>query len=245
MKNLTGPSVYVLAVCLLPALAAAAAGSSACFEDIEQSYEWDDGGFHWSAMPDRCPDSPQPASAAERKWGGSVHIRASGQEAVVIEESYAWAPKRNSESAGCPHFFKTVTRRTRVAKGGVLYETRQIDDQQPQKSQRPFGPNELIYISNVHTVPRPGDPFVQVLSNDTIAGQPCQRVASKQSIPGAGGYEMCIFVTPANCPLARYLQPLELSTKGPDGKVIWHGRTTSLRYGGRGQVVPPGSIRAP
>ena len=244
MKKLTGPAVCALAICLLPALTTAAADGTACFDDIEQSYQWDDGGFHWTAMPDRCPGSAQPASPAERKWGGSVQIRASGQDASVIEETYSWAPKRNS-TGGCPGFFKTVTRRTRIAKRGVLYETRQVDDGQTQRSQRTLRPNEMIYISNVQTVPKPGDPLVQVLGNATIAGQPCQRVASKPLVAGAGTYEMCIFVAPANCPSARYLQPLELTTKGPDGKSIWHGQTTSLRYGGHGQLISPTSIRAP
>jgi hypothetical protein len=245
MRKLAGSSAYALAVCLLPTLTTAAADGAACFDDIEQSYQWDDGGFHWNAMPDRCPGSSQPASPADRKWGGSVQIRASGQDATVIEEAYSWAPKRNSDSGGCPRFFKTVTRRTRVAKGGMLYETRQTDDGQTQRSQRALRPNEQIYISNIQTVPKPGNPFVQILGNDTIAGQPCQRVASQAVVAGAGSYEMCIFVAPVNCPSARYLQPLELATKGPDGKSIWHGKTTSLRYGGRGQVVPPDSIRAP
>src|SRR5882724_6638549 len=245
MKNRSSPVICVIAASLLPALAATAPGNGTCFEDIEQSYQWDDGGFHWNAMPDRCPDSPKPASAAERKWGGSVQIRASGPDAVVVEETYSWAPKRHGDDGGCPRFFKTVTRKTRVAKSGVLYETKQIDDEQPQRSQRPLRANEMIYISNVQTVPKPGDPFVQPLGSDTIAGQPCQRVTSKSSIPGAGSFAMCIFVAPPGCPSARYLQPMELSTKAPDGKMFWHGRTTSLRYGGRGSVVPPESIRAP
>jgi len=235
--------VGVLAACLLPVLAFAA-GDTACFDEIEQSYQWDDGGFHWSALPDRCPGTSQPASPDERKWGGSIQIRANGSDAIVIEATYAWGPKQRADG-GCPRFFKTVTRRTRIAKGGTLYETKQVDSEAPQRSQRPLRPNEMIYISNVQAVPRPGDPSVELLGTDTIAGQPCRRIASKQIIAGAGSFAMCIFVAPPTCRAARYLQPLELTTKAPDGQVIWHGRTTSLRYGGGGRVVPSNSIQAP
>ena len=246
MRNPTLSRIGVLAAvaCLLP-ISASAGGDAACFDEIEQSYQWDDGGFHWSAMPDRCPGATQPASPAERKWGGSVQIRANGADATVIEETYSWAPKRTGDSSGCPHYVKTVTRRTRVAKGGTLYETKQVDSEAPQRSQRPLRANEMIYVSNIQTVPRASDPTVDARGTDTIAGQPCTRVASKSIVAGAGSYEMCIFVAPPTCRAARYLQPLELMTKGPDGKVIWHGRTTSLRYGGGGQVVPSSSIRAP
>jgi hypothetical protein len=235
----------ILAALLCAATAAAVAGSTACFDDIEQHYAWDDGGFHWSAMPDRCPGSPPPASPADRKWGGSVQITASGRDAVVIEENYSWAPKRNFQGPGCARFFKTVTRKTRVAKNGVLYETKQIDDEQPQQSQRPLRPDEMIYISNIHAVPKTDDPFVQMMGSDTIAGQPCQRIAPKQSLPGAGTYTMCIVAAPSKCAAAGYLQPLELKTQGPDGRLIWHGLTSLLRYGGRGQVVSADAIKAP
>ena len=174
-----------------------------------------------------------------------MEVRVSGTDASVIEETYAWMPERNSGSGTCPRFSKTVTRRTRIAKSGVLYESKQVDTGPLQQSRRPLRPNEVIYISNIQTVPRLGDPSLQLLGTDTIAGQPCRRVASKQIVAGAGSYDLCIFVAPANCRVARYLQPLEMSSKSPEGKVIWHGRTTSLRYGGRGQVVSPDSIRAP
>lgn len=244
MTKFRASALGVVAACLLPVLGLAA-GDAACFDEIEQNYQWDDGGFHWSAMPDRCPGSPQPASPSERKWGGSVQIRANGADAMVIEETYAWTPPRQGDITGCPHFVKTVTRKTRIAKSGTLYETKQVDSEAPQHSQRPLGPNEMISISNVQQAPRPGDRSVELLGTDTVAGQPCRRVASKPIVAGAGTYTMCIFVAPPTCRAAHYLQPLELTTKAPDGTVIWRGHTTSLRYGGGGKLVPSNSIRAP
>jgi hypothetical protein len=239
-----GMEGWVLTVAMLCA-GTAVADPAPCFDEIEQHYEWDDGGYHWNALPDRCPGSPQPASPADRKWGGSVQIRASGQDAMVIEENYSWAVRRDFQGPGCPRFFRTLTRKTRIAKDGLLYETKQIDDEPPRTSQRPMRTNEVIYISNIQTIPKPDDPFVQVSGSDTIAGQPCQRIASKQSVRSAGSYAMCVFVAPLNCPRARYLQPLELKLAGADGQLMWHGRTTLLRYGGHGELVSPDSIKAP
>jgi hypothetical protein len=228
-----GPAIAALA---MMSTAAAAVGA-VCFDEIEQNYQWDDGGSTYSSLPNLCPNAPRPAAPQERKWGGSVAIRASGQDAEVIEENYTWVPKWDAQGV-CLGVFETVNRRTRIAKGGVLYETKQTDDRPPSLSQRVMRPNEVIYISNIQTVPKPNDPFVQILGNGTIAGQPCQRVGPKQDL-GAGRWEMCVFVAPRTCHLAQYLQPLELN--GP----IYHGVTTLLRYGGRGEVLQPDSIKAP
>jgi len=216
-----------------------------CFEDIEQNYAWDDGGFHWTANPDHCPQSPQPASAAERKWGGSVQIRATGADAMVIEEDYAWLPSRKGEVAGCPRFYRTVHHRTRIAKGGVLYDTKQTDDETPQSTQRPLRDNEIIAVSNIQKVPKAEDAFVETLGSNTILGQSCTRLQPKQGSPAAGLWTMCVFVAPPNCKAARYLQPIDLVVKGPDGQTVWHGQTTELQVGARGTLVSPDSIRAP
>jgi len=213
-----------------------------CFVDIEQNYAWDDGGFHWTAYPDHCPQSPQPASAAERKWGGSVQIRATGADAIVIEEDYAWLPTRKGDIAGCPRFYRTVHRRTRIAKGGVLYDSKQTDDETPQNTQRPLRDNEIIAVSNIQKVPKTEDAFVETLGSNTIAGQSCTRIEPKQGSPAAGLWAMCVFVAPPNCKAARYLQPMDLVVKGPDGQTVWHGRTSELKVGARGTLVSPDSI---
>ena len=225
--------------------AAAAADGAACFEDLEQHYAWDDGGLQWSLHPDRCPGSSQPASPADRKWGGSVDIRVSGNDASVVEESYAWVISRAFKGPGCPPLTRSVTRTTRVAKSGVLYQTKVVEGVAEPTTQRPLRPGQVIYTNNIQTVPNADDPYIQRAGSDTIAGQPCQRITSKPVLPGTGTFAMCIFVAPRNCPAAQYLQPLELTSKGPDGKVTWHGLTSQLRYGGRGQVVSADSIKVP
>jgi hypothetical protein len=245
MKNRTVLAMCVLGASLLSMPPAAGSGETACFDEIEQHYEWDDGGFNWNSLP-HCPGE-QSISPLDRKWGGSAQIRASRHDgmvdAIVIEEEYAWVPPKTGTSQ-CP-FVKTLTRTTRIAKNRVLYETVQKDDEPPKRSQRNMGPNEIIYIPNIQRVPKPGDSFLQVIGNDTIAGQPCQRVTPKQNIAGAAAFEMCIFVAPIDCPTARYLQPMELKIKLPNGQLMTHGRTTLLRYGGRGEVLPTNSIQAP
>jgi len=137
-----------------------------------------------------------------------------------------------------------VTRKTRVAKGGVLYETRQIDDEQPQRSQRPLRANEMIYISNVQTG-RSRNPLCS-LSQRPIAGQPCQRVTSKSSIPGARQLCDVHLVAPPGCPSARYLRSMELSTKAPDGKMIcrpYHVLTLRAAVAvGRPRPIHPGTL---
>jgi hypothetical protein len=60
----------------------------------------------------------------------------------------------------------------------------------------PWEPHEVIYIANIQSVPKPDDPLVQVLGNDAVAGRPCQRIASKPIVAGAGSYEMCVFGAP-------------------------------------------------
>jgi hypothetical protein len=241
--RLTSSTACVAFIGTLAAFAAHTADS--CFDDIEQHYAWDDGGFHWTANPDHCPGSPQPASAIERKWGGSVQIQATGADAIIIEEDYAWLPTRKGEVAGCPRFYRTVHRRTRIAKSGVLYDTKQTDDETPQSTQRPLRDNEIIAISNIQRVPKAEDAFVETLGSDTIVGQPCTRIAPKQGTPAAGLWAMCVFVAPSNCKAGRYLQPMDLVMKGPDGQTVWHGRTSQLQVGARGTVVSPDSIHAP
>ncbi len=244
MQSRSVPLMLIVGVGLT-LVAVPVAGAADCFEDIEQIYQWDDGGHHWSVMPDRCPGSSQPAAAIERKWGGNVTVRASGHDAIVIEESYAWMPRRHGDTVGCPRFFKTTTRKTRIAKDGVLYEMTQVDGEPARRSQRTMGAEEVISVTPIAGAPSLGDAYVQVLGASTVAGQPCKRVAPKRALPAAAKYEMCVFVAPARCPLAKYLQPLDLRITGPDGQLLWHAYTTSLRYGARGTVVAPGSIRAP
>ncbi len=222
-------------MCTVPALAASGA---TCFTEIEQDYDWSDGGFHWSAMPDRCPDSPQPASPAERAWGGSLKIRVSGAEASVVQVDYAWVPHRDGPAGDCPRFFRSVTTTTKVAKNGVLSETKQIDSEPPTTQQRILRGAEMLYIPSVQSVPRANDPFLQVVGEDTIAGQPCQRVAPKPDAPGAGTWQTCVYAALPDCRAARYLQPLELIMKGPDGQTVLHGRTTHLQVGDRGSANP-------
>ena len=241
--RIASPAACLVVVCALSTFVVHAA--DLCFEDIEQTYAWDDGGFHWTANPDHCPQSPQPASAAERKWGGSVKIRATGADAIVIEEDYAWLPTRKGEVAGCPRFYRTVHHRTRIAKGGVLYDTKQTDDETPQSTQRPLRDNEIIAVSNIQKVPKPEDALVETLGSNTMMGQPCARIAPKQGSPAAGLWAMCVFVAPSSCKAARYLQPIDLVVKGPDGQTVWHGQTSQLQVGARGTVVSPDSIQAP
>jgi hypothetical protein len=244
MKNSHVTFGCSLAIGLLAAVTAVAAGGAACFDDIEQQYEEDDGGFMWRSMPDRCPGSQQPASPAERKRGRSVEIRASGQDATVIENNYWWGPLRNGPDGECPRYVKHSVQRTRIAKGGTLYETKVSDEEPPKHSQRAMRPHENIYISNMQSVVKPS-PLVEYLGEDTIAGHPCRRVAPKPMVTGASSSEICFFVAPIDCPNAAYLMPLKMTTKAPDGQVLTQGRTTSLRVGGHGQVVSPDSIRAP
>jgi hypothetical protein len=243
-KTLGGPLGGGLAIGLLAAVSAVAAGGTTCFDDIEQHYEEDDGGFMWRSMPDRCPGSPQPASPAERKRGSSVEIRASGQDAIVIEKNYWWAPKRNGPDGECPRYVKHESQRTRIAKGGVLYETKLSDEEPPKQSQRAMRQHENIYISNMQSVVKP-NPSMEYLGDETIAGQPCRRLAPKPPVGGAAKSEICFFVAPVDCPNAAYLMPLEMTTKAPDGQMLTQGRTTLLRVGSHGQVVSPDSIRAP
>jgi hypothetical protein len=222
----------------------ALADAAACFDDIEQHYEEDDGGFHWRAMPDRCPGSEQPAAPADRKWGSSVDILASGQDARVIETSYSWGPKRNASDGECPRFVKHTSQRTRIAKGGILYETKTSDDFPPTHGERPMRPHENIYIANLQSVVKVS-PSIESLGEDTIAGYPCRRLAPKQIVSGAASSDMCFYVVPIDCPHAPYLLPLELTNKTPDGQILSHGRTTLLRVGAHGAVVPPDAIKAP
>jgi hypothetical protein len=242
MKSASASGAWWLVAGLLTAGCAAAAPGS-CFTDVEQDYEWDDAGFNLSAMPDLC-GSGQPASPSERRWGGSMKIRASGNDASLVQQTYAWVPERNGPAVDCPRFFRTVTTTTKVAKNGVLTETRQVDGEAPTTKTRKMHGTEMMYVANLHSVPRPNDAFVEVSGSDTIAGQPCQRVEPKAGTPGAGTWQMCLFVAPVDCRAASYVQPLELLTRGPDGRTFIHGRTTRLLLGERG-LVAPDSIRAP
>jgi hypothetical protein len=237
------PQIAVIVTGLLATSSPVLADVAACFDDIEQHYEEDDGGFHARAMPDLCPYSAQPASPADHKWGSSVDIMASGSDAVVIEKSYSWGPQRNAPAGEC-RLVKHSSQRTRIAKGGILYESKTSDDFPPTHSQRPMRPHENIYIANIQAVVKPS-PSMESLGEDSIAGYPCRRLAPKPIVSGAATSEMCFYVVPIDCPHAAYLLPLELTTKTPDGQILSHGRTTLLRVGAHGAIISPDSIKAP
>jgi hypothetical protein len=224
-------------------MVSSALADSPCFEEIEQQYAWDDGGLFWKSVLGGCPGSPQPAAPADRATGGNLTIRASGSDAMVIEEGYAWVPHTDDPGAGCLRYYKSITKVVRVAKDGRFHETRQVDGAPAKTTERALRPGELLSTSGIHMALRPDDAFVENLGADTIAGQPCQRVTPRSGTPGAGSSESCVYVAPKDCRLARYLQPLDLVTRGPGHEVAIHGRTTLLKVGARGKVFASDAIR--
>jgi hypothetical protein len=141
--------------------------------------------------------------------------------------------------------YKTVTRHTRIAKDGVLYDIRKTDDKPAVTSQRKLQGTQQIPFSGISTAPPADSPDFKQLGNDIIAGQPCVRFVSTSRTPGAATTTLCVFLSPRSCPRSHYLQQLEQKTVAPDGTVVVLGRTSELLIGKIGEVLPKNSIVAP
>jgi hypothetical protein len=236
----------ILSMCVALGVCNIATSASSCFDDLDQHYEYDDGGFAWSQRPGICTDEKS-IPPSSRINGGSIDVRVSGDNAVVTEIQYDWSPPSHSAMAtSCPHSIRNESKRTRIMTGGVVYETTVETDAPTRTSQRPARPNELLFVSRVQRGVNPG-PQVDDLGQDTIAGHTCRRLSPKGTVDGvAHAFEICILLNGPDCRKADfYILPLELTQKSPGGGILFHGKTTILRYGGLGTVVQPGSIHAP
>jgi len=211
---------------------------------MSQIYAWDDQGLLWRSMR-HCPGEPPPESWVGRELGGRITIEASGQNVSIVEENYAWAPHADSPPGACPVFYKTVTRKTHVAKDGIVYESRQTDDQPPVTSQRVLHGTQIMYFGSLSSVPRSGAAGIQLAGTDTIAGHPCQRMVLGGGVQGAATISLCVFAIPRSCFLSHYVQVLEQKNVGPDGTISILGRTLELRLGHIGEVLPKNAITAP
>jgi hypothetical protein len=232
----------MLKIAVLALLAVAPPAANLCFDEMEQHFEWDDGGLQWRLHP--LLGCPNAAADADHRWGGSLEIRASGPDASVIEENYAWVEDGDPQTGRCLRVYKSITRRTQVLTNGVLTEVRQTDQQPPHRSERPVPPPGRIAVGRM-VVPSPTDPNFDRPGTETIAGHSCQRFAMTHIPPGGASTTACVVDVPIACPIGRYLQPLEYTITLPDGQVSVHARTTSLRYGDRGSVLPAGAISPP
>jgi hypothetical protein len=211
---------------------------------MDQSYEWDDQGTNWQSLPIRqaiCPDE----EPKDPRWGGSIQIHVSGDDATVIEDTYSWTIDPKGDVAGpCWHVRKSTSHRSRILKNGVLSEISESTERPPQHSEKPYPPPRRIVIGGITTLPTADDRFLDRLGDATMAGHTCHRVAPKASVTGTGArFELCIFELPRSCKLSSYVQPLELTVTQPGGQVTTHGKTTSLHFGGHAATppVPPGT----
>jgi hypothetical protein len=234
---------HIAALTLLAAATvAASAPTELCFDEMEQRFEWDDGGLQWRLHP--LLGCPNASASDDHRWGGSLEIRASGTDASVVEEDYAWVLEGDPATGRCLRVYKSVTRTTTVLKNGVRYEVRQTDQEAPHRSERPMPPPGRIPVGHM-VVPSPTDPNFNLLGTETIAGHTCQRLTMTHIPPGGASTTACVVNTPITCWVGRYMQPLEYTITLPDGQVLTRARTTVLQYGARGSVFPSGAISPP
>ena len=158
----------------------------------------------------------------------------------MVEEQYGW-----TRDTLCGPLRKTLTTTTTVLQGEIRYELRVSDGKRPQRTQRTVSAGAVIRgVGGSTTVPSDGDPFIERLGPDTMAGQPCARTMTKSPLSGAAVTTMCVFVVPRSCKLALLVKVLDLQSTVA-GALLNHGRPSLLRVGGPGKMFVPGAFSPP
>jgi len=104
MKNRTSPVICVIAATLLPALAQPPRVMGPALRISSRAIQWDDGGFHWNAMPIAAPAHLNRLRRRSANGVAACRFRASGSDAVVVEETYSWRPRGTAMTAAVRAF---------------------------------------------------------------------------------------------------------------------------------------------
>jgi hypothetical protein len=233
------------------------AGQIPCYADMAQDYEWEtrggkveEAGGGVMGFLAGCPGYP----ALAKEWskiGGHVQIRLRGQEITATWEQYWWGMQGDNATGACTGVKKFTTKSTHVVKNGVEYDLTIETDKPPERStQKAEDIGDALHVPNdPHQtgVPSPGDPYLEILGTETIAGHVCTKFSARadKMPPGSAHFTWCEVDVAPRCVLAHLIEPLELIVTAPDGTEMTHGRTTLLQFGSLGQVVPADAITPP
>jgi hypothetical protein len=245
----------VIAVAAQGALAAQQppAGTIPCYADMAQDYEWEGQAGKGAPSPlAGCPGAPAWTQQWSIKEGGRVQIRLRGRDLAATTEAYGWGPQFDGTGA-CTGVKKFTTKMTHVVKNGVQYDLTIATDKPAERSTE-----KVVDIRQALTIPgdphrsivpfvSKGDPYLEIVGTETIAGQVCKKVTRRadQLPPGSSHFMLCQMDIPEQCVLSFLAEPLEMIVTAPDGTEMTHGRTTLLQFGSRGQVVPADAITPP
>jgi hypothetical protein len=229
------------------------AGKIPCYADMAQDYEWET--HSGKGMPGPfagCPGAPAWTQQWYLQTSGRVQIRLRGQELLATVEDYGWQPQFDGTGA-CTGVKKFTTKMTHVVKNGVQYDLTIATDKPPERSTE-----KVVDIRQALTIPgdphrsivpfvSKGDPYLEIVGTETIAGQVCKKVSRRadQLPPGSSHFMLCQMDIPEQCVLSFLAEPLEMIVTAPDGTEMTHGRTTLLQFGALGQVVPADAITPP
>lgn len=212
-----------------------------CFDEFQQVYEWDDDGSQWQFVRSACKGPIANDPGSNGIGGARIEVRMSGQDVYVDEQEYSWTLEQ-AGSNGCGRARKIHRSRLRVLKDGTLYEVVKRDGKPAAHKVREHY-SRGIYLGDIfRRLPSADNPQFEHSSTRSVAGHACWSGRLK----GGSQFEaLCIVPLARECPATGYVLPMEMSLTVQPMGLKKHGRTTSLQFGERGQVLKPGSIVAP
>jgi hypothetical protein len=258
MQHLYGRGVALILAAAATGAAAAQtpSGASICPREFEQVYEWHDGGYRVNGARDFFVKA---GSAIENDPGpntrstGTRRVWYSNGNAIVVEESRAWAIQANQENmiAGRQPFGlarEIVKKSVTALIGNDYYLLEEVTGKRPKRVREPRGGRGVPMRSQPGVAPLGAAPFTR-LGSGSVLGTACVRQRFDGNPNGRGvRSEGCYIEFAPRCNVAKLIEPLEHTASNVEGAritLLEQGASTTFRHGAVGAILPKGWATPP